>query len=374
MTHILVVVSSLPLSVLVRLRNGSVTDEQLYWYDCGAHETTHARSTSTMPDDAELATEVIPEGMIAGGLWSLEDGRLVNVRESSIVASSYNRWVVGEQNRGMGKQLREQMDTLNQMKREEDERFRAHATLLSQQDRQQRARRKASAEHMFRENLNKGLSVKAEVQAQKEREQSEKKEWVSRGRELALNALQQKLRVREEAWQKSMRAAELNALAKQQELDSLRQARENLLSAKRAEGAGVRAAAAENVVESARRLSYSQRLETAHSVRTTQQNLSQERQLGERSHLEKARANKAAAAESRRKAKEVRAQLELARRAEAARAREQQRRDKAERDDLDFHAHKGLHDTVYKERYVLAREAKTMDGSAYARSVARSDV
>ena len=91
-----------------------------------ARNDARPKHASKMPDDAELATEVIPEGMISGGLWSLEeDGRLVNVRESSIVASSYNRWVVGEQNRGMGKQLKEQMDMLNEIKREEDERFRA---------------------------------------------------------------------------------------------------------------------------------------------------------------------------------------------------------------------------------------------------------
>lgn len=354
---------------------------------------TKYQATTLAPPEDDLPTEILTTGLIAkkvfGAQIPMEDfdgetsslspstsGRLLTVRQSPISAARYNRWVVGEKSRSLGDQVRVEMEVLRSTRQEEDYRHRAKGAYLSQQARIQMVKDREQIDIVREENLEKAHRVRADKVVQKEIERAQKAEWMQRGKSLAIKDQLQRQKIKQVVGENSQRVAELTALAKQEEIDferNLRIVRDSLLHVKRAETAAVRAATSDGVIDVSRRYAYAKRKELAVSTRVAQQTWREERSQSERSHLAKARANKAAAEASRKKAKELREKLEAERRAEAAAARERQRRDKAEKEKAIMFNSGGIrdvHDHLYRDRYVPEKEAHAMMSSRYLKSVA----
>lgn len=329
-----------------------------------------------MHQEDELPTEILPEGVTSAVALSAaeSEGRLLTVRRSPISTARYNRWVVGERNRGFGQELRVQVEVLRTAKREAEESHRVHGAKLIQQGHVQMEKNIDQVEQIREQNIQKALRVRAESLARKQLELQQRQQYFARGRELAIAVRQQKERVRRVTGEKCARVAEITAAAKEEEAEfetSLRVVREQLQALKRSRAAGVRAATTDTVLDGAKYI-YERRREVANSTRSAQQTLREERRVEERSHLAKARANKAAAEASRKKAKELRAGLEAARRADATATRERHRRVKAEKEKAIVFASGGLrdrHDAVYRDRFVTETEADAMVASGFAETV-----
>jgi len=298
------------------------------------------------------------------------------VRDSPITASKYNRWLVGEQNRGAGSVVRGEVDELRKDRNTAAEKHRQYGSSLKTQSRDQLSRDKAMYESTREENLEKGLRVKAEVQAQKAQEDKQKEEWIAHGKNLAMKDQLQRQKIKAVVGENSKRVAEMTAIAKQEELDyerNLREVRNKLKADNIAEVQKVRSETADEVIDAAKEFAFEQRKSLAFATKAAEAAWKDERAAHTKAHLAKARANKADAIASRQKAQELRAEIVTSRQVIANAARKQQQSNKEAKDKTIMFATGGIkdtHDTIYKKKYVPKAAAEALQGSKYATSVA----
>ena len=297
-------------------------------------------------------------------------------RDSPITASKYNRWLVGEQNRGAGSIVRSEIEELRRDRNMASEKHREYGNSLKNQSREQLARDKQQYDLKKEENLQKGLRVKAEVMAQKAQEEKQKQEWIAHGKNLAMKDQLQRQKIKQVCGENSKRVAEMTAIAKQEELDyerNLREVRDKLKADNIAEVQKVRAETADEVIDAAKEFAFEQRKSLAFATKAAEAAWKDERNAHTKAHLAKARANKADAIASRQKAKELRDEIVTSRQVVANAARKQQQSNKEAKDKTVMFAAGGVkdtHDTVYKKKFVPAEAAQAMQKSKYASSVA----
>jgi len=298
------------------------------------------------------------------------------IRDSPITASKYNRWLVGEQNRGVGGMVRTECDELRKDRQTASEKHREYGASLKMQSRDQMARDKAMYDATREENLEKGLRVKAEVQAQKAQEEKQKQEWIAHGKNLAMKDQLQRQKIKAVVGENSKRVAEMTAIAKQEELDyerNLREVRNKLKADNIAEVQKVRAETADEVIDAAKEFAFEQRKSLAFATKAAEAAWKDERAAHQKAHLAKARANKADAIASRQKAAELRAEIVTSRQVFANAARKQQQSNKEAKDKTIMFATGGIkdtHDTIYKKKFVPKAAAEALSNSKYASSVA----
>lgn len=243
----------------------------------------------------------------------------------------------------------------------------------------QMERDRSIIEQQRHDNLQNAQRMREQMKSWSIQEARNEQKWMDNGRDLALADRERRVRIREIVNAKAQRVAEQTALQKQEELElerNLHLVRDRILRDKRRGAAALRAATSDDVIETSRRYAQDKRRELAMSTRNATQTWREERTQSEKSHLARARANKAAAEASRKRAKELREKLEARRRTEATAARERRRRDVAEREKATMHASGGkldAHDAVYRERYVPKAEAERMAKSPYLSSVASAE-
>ena len=126
-------------------------------------------------------------------------------RDSPITASKYNRWLVGEQNRGAGGVVRGEVQELRKDRMTAAERHREYGASLKNQSRDQLNRDKQQYELTRETNLEKGLRVKAEVMAQKAQEEKQKQEWIAHGKNLAMKDQLQRQKIKQVCGENSKR-------------------------------------------------------------------------------------------------------------------------------------------------------------------------
>jgi hypothetical protein len=299
-----------------------------------------------------------------------------SLRDSPVTASRYNRWLVGEQNRGAGHGVRTQVEHLRKSRVEFQQRHQQYGASLKEQGREQLRRDKTMGEMTREQKLSKGLQVKAEVAAQNAQADKQKQEWVAHGRSLAMRDQMQKKKIRDVVGENSKRVAEMTAKAKQEELDYERElagVRQKLLSDNKAEVEKVRAETADEVIDAAKEFAFEQRKSLAFSTKAAEAAWKDERNAHTKAHLAKARANKADAEASRAKAKQLREEISNTRREVASAARKQQISNKEQKDKIIMFAAGGVkdtHDQIYKKKYVPTEAAERMQRSKYAGTVA----
>ena len=297
-------------------------------------------------------------------------------RDSPITAAKYNRWLVGEQNRGTGHVVRTEINELRKDRNMAAEKHREYGSSLKTQSREQMARDKQQYELTREQNLQKGLRVKAEVMAQKAQEDKQKQEWIAHGKNLAMKDQLQRQKIKQVCGENSKRVAEMTAIAKQEELDyerNLREVRDKLKADNIAEVAKVRAETADEVIDAAKEFAFEQRKSLAFATKAAEQAWKDERNAHTKAHLAKARANKADAIASRQKAKELREEIITSRQVVANAARKQQQSNKEAKDKTIMFAAGGIketHDTIYKKKFVPKAAAEALQSSKYATSVA----
>jgi hypothetical protein len=298
------------------------------------------------------------------------------MRDSSVTASKYNRWLVGEQNRGAGDHVRTSVDEQRQARQEFQKRHRDYGATLKEAGREQMRRDKELAETKRQQNLRLGAQVKAEVMAQKAQEEKQKAEWIAHGRSLAMRDQIQKKKIRDVVGEGSKRVAEMTAKAKQEELDYERElagVRQKLLADNKAEVEKVRAETADEVIDAAKEFAFEQRKSQAFATKAAEAAWKDERAAHTKAHLAKAKQNKADAAASRAKSKALREEIANTRREVASAARKQQQSNKEQKDKVIMFAAGGVkdtHDQVYKKKFVPSEMAQKMQSSKYAGSVA----
>jgi len=299
-----------------------------------------------------------------------------SIRESPITASKYNRWLVGEQNRGAGGVVRREVDHLRNARVEFQKRHQDYGASLKEAGREQLRRDKEKGEMTREQNLAKGQQVKADVMAQKAQEDKQKQEWIAHGRSLAMRDQMQKKKIRDVVGENSKRVAEMTAKAKQEELDYERElagVRAKLLMDNKAEVEKVRAETADEVIDAAKEFAFEQRKSLAFTTKAAEAAWKDERNMHTKSHLEKAKANKADAIASRQKAKQLRDEIATTRREVANAARKQQQSNKEQKDKIIMFSTGGIkdtHDQIYRKKYVPQDAAAKLQGSKYAGSVA----
>jgi len=170
--------------------------------------------------------------------------------------------------------------------------------------------------------------------------------------------------------------AEMTAKAKQEELDYERElagVRAKLLMDNKAEVEKVRAETADEVIDAAKEFAFEQRKSLAFTTKAAEAAWKDERNMHTKSHLEKAKANKADAIASRQKAKQLRDEIATTRREVANAARKQQQSNKEQKDKIIMFSTGGIkdtHDQIYRKKYVPQDAAAKLQGSKYAGSVA----
>jgi len=298
------------------------------------------------------------------------------VRDSPITASKYNRWLVGEQNRGAGNIVRTEMEELRKDRGMANEKHREYGASLKNQSRQQMARDKQQYDLTKEHKLEQGMRVKMEVKAQKAQEEKQKQEWIAHGKNLALKDQLQRQKIKQVVGENSKRVAEMTAIAKQEELDyerNLREVRDKLKADNIAEVQRVRTETADEVIDAAKEFAFEQRKSLAFATKVAETAWAAERSSHTEAHLTKARANKADAMASRQKAKELRDEIITSRQVVANAARKQQQQNKEAKDKTIMFAAGGIkdtHDTIYKKKYVPKSAADALQSSKYATSVA----
>jgi len=299
-----------------------------------------------------------------------------SIRESPITASKYNRWLVGEQNRGAGGMVRNEVNHLRTARIEFQKRHQDYGASLKEAGREQLRRDKEKGEITREENLAKGQQVKADVMAQKAQEEKQKQEWIAHGRSLAMRDQMQKKKIRDVVGENSKRVAEMTAKAKQEELDYERElagVRAKLLQDNKAEVEKVRAETADEVIDAAKEFAFEQRKSLAFTTKAAEAAWKDERSQHTKSHLDKAKANKADAIASRQKAKQLREEIATTRREVANAARKQQQSNKEQKDKIIMFSAGGIkdtHDQIYRKKFVPQDAASKLQGSKYAGSVA----
>merc|ERR1719198_1839155 len=256
------------------------------------------------------------------------------------------------------------------------DKHREYGNSLKNQSRDQMQRDKQQYEATREENLEKGLRVKAEVQAQKAQEEKQKQEWIAHGKNLAMKDQLQRQKIKQVVGENSKRVAEMTAIAKQEELDyerNLREVRDKLKADNIAEVQKVRSETADEVIDAAKEFAFEQRKSLAFATKAAESAWKDERNAHTKAHLAKARANKADAVASREKAKELRDEIVTSRQVIANAARKQQQSNKEAKERVIMFAAGGIkdtHDTIYKKKFVPAHAAKNLQESKYAGSVA----
>jgi len=297
-------------------------------------------------------------------------------RDSPITASKYNRWLVGEQNRGLGEGVRTEVSGLRQDRVMASEKHREYGASLKEQSRDQLQRDKMQYELHKETNLQKGLRVKQEVLAQKAQEEKQKQEWIAHGKNLAMKDQLQRQKIKQVCGENSKRVAEMTAIAKQEELDyerNLREVRDKLKQDNIAEVQKVRQETADDVIDAAKEFAFEQRKSLAFATKAAEAAWRDERAAHTKAHLAKARNNKADAIASRQKAKELREEIVTSRQVVANAARKQQQSNKEAKDKTIMFAAGGIkdtHDTIYKKKFVPKAAADALQNSKYASSVA----
>lgn len=309
-------------------------------------------------------------------LTTMFQGGSAVTRDSPITASRYNRWLVGEQNRGAGSLVRSEVTELRKDRTTAAEKHREYGNSLKTQSREQLARDKQQYDLTREENLQKGLRVKAEVMAQKAQEEKQKQEWIAHGKNLAMKDQLQRQKIKQVCGENSKRVAEMTAIAKQEELDyerNLREVRDKLKADNIAEVQKVRSETADEVIDAAKEFAFEQRKSLAFATKAAEAAWKDERAAHTKAHLAKARANRADAVASRQKAKELRDEIVTSRQVVANAARKQQQSNKEAKDKTIMFAAGGIkdtHDTIYKKKYVPKSAAEALQSSKYASSVA----
>uniref|UniRef100_A0A7S2HSP6 Uncharacterized protein n=1 Tax=Haptolina brevifila TaxID=156173 RepID=A0A7S2HSP6_9EUKA len=299
-----------------------------------------------------------------------------SIRESPITAAKYNRWLVGEQNRGAGSVVRREVDHLNNARQDFHTRHKEYGQSLKEAGNEQMRRDHEKVEMMRQQNLAKGAMVKAEVIAQKAQEQKQKEEWMAHGRTLGARAQMQKQRIRDVVGEGSKRVAEMAAKTKQEELDYERElagVRSKLLQDNKSEVEKVRNETADEVIDASKEFAFEQRKSLAFTTKAAEAAWKDERNVNTKNFLAKAHANKADAQASRAKAKELREEIEATRREVANVARKQQQSNKEQKDKIIMFASGGIkdtHDQIYRKKYVPTDAANKLQNSKYAGSVA----
>ena len=258
---------------------------------------------------AHIAVEDLPE----------EPTPFQGKRDSAITAAKYNKWVVGELNRAIVKDMQRESSELRAMKQRLKEQHLAWATRRRHEIRRQDhgIAGRSATEMVSQQNLAKAMQVKEGMEARRLKQQEERAQWIEHGRRLAFQEKIQRSRSKEAVDANSRRSAELTAMARHDAIDlerHLLHRREEMHHHHRVNTQRVRAGTAPDLIEQSKSWSSSQRRQQARGVASSRDAWKTTRDQEIMSHITKAKANKAAAEASRKKAKDIRAQMELTRR------------------------------------------------------------
>ena len=194
-----------------------------------------------------------------------------------------------------------------------------------------------------------------------------RQEWMEHGRALVLAQKEEQARMRDAV---SPRVSELHSRSAREKMEqaaSLQRVRDSLQKSKSADAERVRTETAVDVGINSRIVFYQQRRALVASKSTEALTWRQERQREEQSHLARARANRAAIEETKRRTKEQRARVEAERRAASLAAKTEHQKLKAETARAVSQIKDNAHDFVYRQRYASQEVADEVFNSSLRR-------
>ena len=288
-------------------------------------------------------------------------------RPSPMAVAKVARWAVGVQNRSSASDMRQEKEQLRLASRQAAEKHRAYGASLRNAGKLQLAAGKAKYESVRQLNHDKGDAVRDEADSSRIEAERARQEWAEHGRTLVLAQKEERARTRDAV---SPRVSELHirsAREKQEHAASLHRVRESLKECKSAEAERVRTETAASVATNSRILFYQQRRALVTSKSTEALTWREERAREEESHLARARANRAAIEETKRRTKEQRARVEAERRATSLAAKTEHQRLKAETARAVSQIKDNAHDFVYRQRYASQEVADEVFNSSLRR-------
>mmetsp|Transcript_65852 Transcript_65852/g.130539 ORF Transcript_65852/g.130539 Transcript_65852/m.130539 type:complete len:307 (-) Transcript_65852:164-1084(-) len=236
-------------------------------------------------------------------------------RESATTASKYNRWLTGEQNRQAAAVQRAESEALREARAAEKERVLQYVAARKQEAAETKAKQKALKEQILQANLSTGTAIKKKAAALKATKEHQDLQHMEKGRAAADRDEEQRRKIRDAKGDAFKQVAEQTARAKQKEIDSefeLARARAKIHAEKQAKVSEVRRQTGEAVLDASKEFVYMQRKALAASQNAAAAAAKDERKANEETHLEKAKANKAAAHASRAAAREKREAIIMA--------------------------------------------------------------
>ena len=320
-----------------------------------------AASDGACSGEAELP-EVV--GEVSAGADRLFPAVGARARESSLSVSRFNKWLVSELKRETGRSMRGEQAELRSQRQQHDETHRQWGASLSTAAREQLGRDRQQCELKRRSNLQKGAAVRAEAEAQRKEASRLRAEWAEHGRKLAEAHAHARARARESGGSAAAAAAALVAQCKLEEAEyaeELAYRRRELRAAKAEEAARVRAATADEVVQSSRRFALGRRRDTAEGTRQCVGLWKAERKANGLEHLKAASTRRADAAATRAHVKQLREKIVAERQAAAAAQRHAARQARAAAEARRNEAGSSLkiaHDEQYHAKFVPANAAK----------------
>ena len=327
-------------------------------------------SSSSPHDDAtiDISDETPSERVLAmSSPKKLLAKELAAHRPSPMAVAKVARWAVGVNNRSAASDVRQEKEQLRLASKQAAEKHRAYGASLRHAGKLQLAAGKAKYEGMRQLNHDKGDAVREEAGSSRIEAEKARQQWMQHGRALVLAQKEEQARMRDAV---SPRVSELHSRSAREKLEhaaSLHRVREGLRESKNAEAERVRAETASTVAINSRIVFYQQRRALVASKSTDALTWKQERHREEQNHLARARANRAAIEESRRKFKEQRAKVEAERRAASLAAKTEHQKLKAETVRAVSQFKDSAHDYVYRQRYASQEVADEVFNSSMRR-------
>jgi len=241
--------------------------------------------------------------------------------------------------------------------------------------REQIARDRQVVEMHKQRNLTQGKALKAELAALKQARAMSKAEWEQRGRLLAKKDMEQRERIKAVRGEGSKALSELTAKVKAEEAalaESILNKRKEILAANRREAAEIKKQTDEHVTEASKKVFFEQRKSLALTTRRASEAWISEKNQKMGDHMAKAKANKEEAAATRARAKAIREEIVHNRHKEAAKMRREQTEIKEiieKTAAMSANGVKGIHDKLYRGKYVSAEDAARVQQSPLASTI-----
>jgi len=301
----------------------------------------------------------------SGSKWS--GGKSAAPSVSEVTTIEYNRWLVEEDNKKEAEERKQKHDAERAYRKEQTDMYVkvGHDHSMEYKDQMETAKREV--DNFRKHNLEKGGTVKAEVEALNKTRKAQKEQWIEHGSSLVQDlGSEQKRRIKKELGATSTRKRETSqALRKEMtELEKMRTERRNqAVENRKTLKEQIATQTSDAVTSEAKDQFYQQRKAVGDDTRSAMKDWKEDRVKQQGLHLDKAAQARAEALNAKRQAKEAIENVK-AERAQAAKEMRERRANINQaggnvKSEL-THNKKVVHDMTKRQKFVAPEQATTM--------------